>query len=245
MRHAFSIRDWQAWAPGLEDVDAWRRWADAPHAPLGDDSPKLAEMPPMQRRRVDHLGRMALQVAWWCQRDASMPLVFASRHGELSRTYAMLQSLARDEAMSPTQFGLATHNAIVAQYGITRGLPENYLAIAAGAHGAEAAFVEALGLLADGAEEVLVVVYEAPLPGPYREFGDEADADFAWACRVALPRPGETAFTLAVDGAPAGTDPTPAGELPHALEVLRLLIGGGTQLEHVQAGRRWRWNRDA
>ena len=69
-------------------------------------------------RECNRLGRMALQVAWRCQSDGetSLPLVFASRHGDLARTFAMLDGLARDEGLSPTQFGLSTHNAIAAQY---------------------------------------------------------------------------------------------------------------------------------
>jgi hypothetical protein len=170
--------------------------------------------------------------------------VFASRHGELSRTYAMLQSLAREEAMSPTHFALSTHNAIAAQYSITRGLTENYQSVSAGLAGPEAAFVEALGLLVDGAEEVLVVVYEAPLPEAYAPFADEPDADYAWACRVALAQPGERAFSLAVEAAAAGQGSAP-GVLPHGLEVLHLLTGDAARLELVHAGRHWTWTRHA
>ena len=97
MSFRFTVRDWQAYAPGLPDKAAWEAWARAPLAPRGDAAPALAEMPAMQRRRVEQLGRMALQVAYWCQQadDAALPLVFASRHGDLSRTYAMLRDLAQ------------------------------------------------------------------------------------------------------------------------------------------------------
>jgi hypothetical protein len=255
MRLQFSIRHWQAWAPGIEGADAWRAWFAAPGAPRGDASPALAEMAPMQRRRVDHLGRMALQVAWWCQPDATpaTPLVFASRHGELSRTYEMLRTLARDEPLSPTHFGLSTHNAIGAQYGIARQLPANYCAVSAGAATAEAAFVEAAGLLADGAGEVLVVNYDAPLPPAYAPFRDEPDADYAWAVRLALPQAGEASLSLrvsatgasdasgatVVDSSPAD----PAAVLPHGLDVLRVLAGGLDRLDFVDGPRTWRWAR--
>jgi hypothetical protein len=191
---------------------------------------------------------MALQVAWWCQGegegDAAVPLVFASRHGELSRTYEMLRTLARDEPLSPTHFALSTHNAIAAQYGIARRLPANYTAVAAGAAGAEAAFVEALGLLADGADEVLVVVYEASTPAEYAPFKDEADADFAWACRVAAPRGDEPSWSLTVEADADAGDPAPAAEAPpHGLGVLQLLAGYADRLEFRDRGRRWRWQR--
>ena len=251
MTHHFNIRDWQAWAPALAGHADWQAWARDPAAvaPRGDDSPPLAGMPAMQRRRVEHLGRMALQVAWGCQPDpdAQVPLVFASRHGELSRTYAMLRTLAAGEPLSPTHFGLSTHNAIGAQYGIARALPANYAAVSAGRATAEAAFVEALGLLADGAPEVVVVMYEAPLPGAYAPFRDEPDADYAWACRVATPAPGEARLSLAVvrDDIARGdaTHDGLAHPLPHGLDVLRLLAGGVDALQLRDGARRWAWER--
>jgi len=235
----FNLLDWQAFAPGLHDKAAWQAWAGQPVAPRGNEVPALAEMPAMQRRRVEQLGRMALQVGYWCQQgeDAGLPLVFASRHGDLLRTYEMLRALARDEALSPTNFGLSTHNAIAAQYGIARKHTGQCQVVSAGAMTAEAGFVEAIGLLAEGADEVLVVVYDCALPGAYQEFADEPDADFAWAVRLG---PGAS-FSLepaAGVGVPAGDD-----GLPQTLRVLRFLIGSAPALDVGDALGRWRWQR--
>ena len=127
----FSLLGWSAFAAGLETPEDWQAWARAPALPEGMAVPPLAEMPAMQRRRLEPLGRMALQVAWRCQPDpaVAMPLVFASRHGDVARTYEMLAGLARGEPLSPTHFGLSTHNAIAAQYSIARGLTDNYLRV--------------------------------------------------------------------------------------------------------------------
>lgn len=236
----FNLLDWQAFAPGLHDKAAWRAWVDQPEAPRGDDVPALAEMPAMQRRRVEQLGRMALQVGYWCQQgdDAGLPLVFASRHGDLSRTYEMLRALARDEALSPTSFGLSTHNAIAAQYGIARKHTGQCQVVSAGTMTAEAAFIEAMGLLADGADEVLVVVYDCAGPEAYRDFADEPAADFAWAARLG---PG-SAFSLA--SAAGDRRPERADDgLPQALRVLRFLLGTAPSLEVGDGQGRWRWQR--
>lgn len=173
-----TVSDWAAWAPGLVERAAWRDWARAPWLPQGDDSPALTEIPAMQRGRIDRVGRMAIQAAWWCsQAEAQgVPLVFASRHGDVQRSCDLLEQLARGEAMSPTQFGLSVHNAVAALYSIVRGEHGNYLALAAGGATAEAAVVEAAGLLDDGAPEVLLVIYEAPMPAVHLEFMDEPDA---------------------------------------------------------------------
>ncbi len=105
MEAVFSVEAWSAFAPGLDGDAAWLAWSRAPWLPHGDDVPALQEMAPMQRRRVERLGRAALQVAWRCQPDdqSDIPLVFATRHGDIGRTQLMLSELARDQALSPTQ----------------------------------------------------------------------------------------------------------------------------------------------
>lgn len=247
MSRSFCIRDWSAYAAGLEDRQAWLDWAQRPWLPQGDATPKLMQMPPMHRRRVEKLGRMALQVAYWSQSaaDAGWPLVFASRHGDLGRTYAMLQELARGQALSPTHFGLSTHNAIAAQYSIARGLPDNYLAVSAGACSAEAALVEAQGLLADGANDVLVVNYDSALPADYAVFADEPGCDYAWAWHVGRADsgalPGQAIVSLAALEHPDTA--AMAKHLPHGLQVLHFVLSGETRLDYVDADRAWRWQR--
>ena len=93
---AFSVKEWSAWAPGLVDQEAWRAWAVAPWLPTGEETPALAEVPAMQRRRIERLGRMAVQTAFWCQRaeESGVPLIFASRHGDVARSMELLEALA-------------------------------------------------------------------------------------------------------------------------------------------------------
>lgn len=239
MNNQFSVDAWSAFAPGLESAEDWIAWATRPSLPEGDDVPALAEMPAMQRRRLERLGRMALQVAWRCQPEAGtpMPMVFASRHGDISRTHEMLGGLARGEALSPTHFGLSTHNAIAAQYSIARALTGNYLAVSGGPEAAEAAVTEAVSLLADGADEVLVVVYDGPIPADYAGFHDEPEAFFAWAWRVVPVRPDRPCFSL--EPAQAGHAGAAARKLPHGLDVLRFFLSADATLVAPRSGRRW------
>ncbi len=233
----FSVEAWSAFAPGLASQADWRAWAQAPRLPEGDEVPALAEMPAMQRRRLEKLGRMALQVAWQCQPEADprTPMVFASRHGDISRTFDMLGTLARDEPLSPTHFGLSTHNAIAAQYSIARGLTGNYLAVSAGAESAEAAVTEAQALLAGGAPAVLVVMYDGPTPDAYAPFRDEPECDYAWAWKLVPPRHG--APVLSLEGAHG--EARPAGTLPNGLDVLRFFLSGDATQSAPRSGRRW------
>ena len=247
MNSAFTIRGWSAFAPGLTSNADWMAWATDPFLPHGDAMPALEELPPLLRRRLDKLGRMALQVSWWCQQghDDDVPLVFASRHGDLGRTYEMLRSLAQGQPLSPTQFGLSTHNAIAAQYSIARHLTGNCICVSAGGASAEAAFVEALGLLADGVEEVLVVVYDCPLPDQYAAYAVEPEAAFAWTARIGRPEAGDVRHALQVDGGQPCVGEQASALLPHGLEVLQFLIAGQPLLDYQENGRCWHWRRHA
>ncbi len=244
MHNRFLVSDWSAFAPGLECRGQWLDWAAAPRLPVGDQVPALAEMPAMQRRRLERLGRMALQVAWQLQPEPEpqVPVVFSSRHGDITRTFQMLRGLARGEPLSPTHFGLSTHNAMVAQYSIARGLTGNYLATAGGVESPEAAVTEALGLLADGEESVVVVHCDDLTPQDYACYRDEPEAPYAWAWRLRRPAKDEAALSLAPAQEPPQSPCSPS-VLPHGLDVMRWLLSADPCLVAPVSGRRW--TRDA
>ena len=239
----FSVVDWSAWAPGLTSKEQWQAWAQAPALPQGDDTPALAEVPAMQRRRIERLGRMAIQAACWCEQPddvGQVPLVFASRHGDVARSMELLDSLCADHGMSPTAFGLSVHNAVAALYSIARGQRGNYLALAGGRGTVEAACVEAFGLLADGAPEVRVIAYESPLPAVYAGFADEPDPFFAWCWRLARADAPGTRLSL---GWGRGGQDSPPGALPHSLDALCFLLSGEPALRFQADGQQWSWQR--
>lgn len=201
----FIMLDWAAYADGLSTREAWLDWARAPAALPAEQVqqvPALSEMPAMMRRRVDRLGRMACQVAYWCQQaPGDAPLVFASRYGDADRSLSLLGDLVQQQALSPTGFALSVHNAVAALYSIARGDTRNAVVVAAGRASATAALAEAAALLADGEPEVLVVCYEAPLPEHYRHFQDESVSEYAWAWRVAGPASSAQGVRVTVGGA--------------------------------------------
>jgi hypothetical protein len=236
VRLDFAIADWAAWAPGFTTQDAWRTWAASPPlAPRGPEMPALTEVPALARRRVERMGRLAFQVAAWCQGEArGAPLVFASRHGDAGRSVELLSMLARGEALSPTSFALAVHNATGAQYSIFRADRTNVSAVASGRFTLEAGVVEAVALLAE-APQVLLVMYDVSAPPLYARFFDEPDADFAFAWK--LERGG--AFSLRTCQA----RPEVASVLPHALQVLRFVLGTEPSFTGGDGRAGWCWDR--
>lgn len=235
---SFNLEQWQAWAPGLESPADWAHWAAAPWQPDASEAqPDVAFLPPMQRRRMSRLARMVFSVATpLAEGRPAMPLVYASRHGETPRTFALLADLAQREPLSPTQFSLSVHNAIIGLWSILRGDRSEMTALAAEGDGLEHAVMEAAMLLADGADAVLVVIAEDLPPTFYEPWTD--DVRFPYALALLLT-PG-TDWTLSL-GQAAENRSLPA--LPHALQLIRLLSGEQTHGLHHWKKRVWNWQR--
>lgn len=165
----FNIAQWRAWAPGLASVEEWRQWSHEPVAPPQTDAaPDVSFLPAMQRRRLSRLARMAFCVGWPLAEGLDrLPLVFVSRHGETPRTFDILSDLASDQPLSPTQFSLSVHNAVIGLWSIMRGETSEMTALACAGDGLEHGVVEAAGLLGEGAPAVLLLITEEQPPAVY------------------------------------------------------------------------------
>ncbi|MES2740465.1 MAG: beta-ketoacyl synthase chain length factor [Pseudomonadota bacterium] len=236
----FSIARHAAWAPGLTAPQHWAEWARAPFAIGAGADPAVRAMPPMLRRRAGLLGKMALEVAYAClEGQSEVPTVFCSRHGEVARAVELLSDLARGEPLSPTAFSMAVHNASAGLFSIARADRAHHVALAAGASTVEHAVIEACGLLADGAPQVLLVACDCPLPAPFAEFEDCAEQAHAWAWLMVPAAADPIALSWLAERTAA-----PSAGLPGGLDVLRFQLSGQTCLERVADARRWRWSRD-
>lgn len=194
----------------------------------------------MSRRRLSALGKMAVSVADRALHALDLapqevPIVWASRYGDAQRSLELLRQQAQGEPLSPTAFGLSVHNGIAAQHSIQRTVHANGLCVAAGQHTAEAGLVEALGLLAEGHEHVLLVCYDTPLPGEYAVFHDEAAAPYAWAWLLKKAQTGVTSIALQTR---AMTVSLPGdNRLPHGLQVLHWMLS-----QSSGASTQWHWD---
>jgi hypothetical protein len=236
----FSIASDAAWAPGVDTKEAWLAWANGELAIHGDVEPTVSAMPPMLRRRAGFLGKMALEAAYQCLgKNTGVPTVFASRHGDASRSVDLLLELAKAQPLSPTSFGLSVHNAIGGLFSIARGDRAGHTALAAGRSSIEHAVIEACGLLQEGEPAVLLVAYDCPLPPVYAGFQDCDEQPYAWAWL--MQPPGDEAVSLAWSR--AGEYNSTVDRLPPGLDVLRFYLRKDPLLERVCDGRRWIWTR--
>lgn len=150
--------------------------------------PDVSFLPALLRRRLDRVGRMALYVAWRCAEErTAVPLVFASRHGSIARTLQLLDDLARNEPLSPAIFSLSVHNSIAGLFSIARNDRSPATALAAGHRTLVFALLEGVGILAEGAGEVLVVYADETLPPEYRAHLEQPEPAFAVGLLLTAP----------------------------------------------------------
>jgi hypothetical protein len=156
----------------------------------------------------------------------------------------MLAHHAQGESISPTAFAVSVHNGIGAQYSIAKTITQNATSIAAGASTVEAGIIEAASLLADGHPEVLIVHYDAPLPGAYAKFHDYPMTEYAWAICIgrAASHTSTGCISLSVEADYSDVNVRESA-LPPNLEVLRFLLSGAPRYQRRHLGRSWCWSR--
>ena len=113
-----------------------------------EESPKpdVSFVPAMERRRMTSLERAALSVAHAALGGADargLPVVFASRWGEIGTTLKLMRQMHDEGEMSPAGFSNSVHNAAPGHLSILRGDTASYTAIAAGADSYDAGLLEA------------------------------------------------------------------------------------------------------
>jgi hypothetical protein len=156
----FILSDWCAWAPGLCCAD--NRLIHFADTKQPNYVPKLLH------RRLSPLAKAVFNVARTCiGDDKELPVVFSSAHGEICKSLAMLQTIQAGQELSPTAFSLSVHNAIAGLFSIAFKINKEVTVIAPGQEGVAPAFVEALGLLHEGEDEVLVILYDEPIADFY------------------------------------------------------------------------------
>ena len=98
----------------------------------------------MERRRLTGVERAALSVAWQVRPEGEVPVVFASRWGEIGVTVKLMQQFHADREMSPAGFSASVHNAAPGAFSLLTHNHAPYTAIAARARSLEAGILEAL-----------------------------------------------------------------------------------------------------
>jgi hypothetical protein len=242
MRAHFSIADWMAVGDGRTTRREWVAWSNPAAAP-GD--PAVApSLPAMLRRRVTPIGHAAFAAALGALSPArNVRFVFASRHGEFSRTLGLLTALAADEPLSPAEFSLSVHNSLAGLLSIAQKNAAGHTTVAAGHDTFVSALLEAAAGLATGADDcVLVVYYDERLPYPYDSFEPAGLPGLAVALLLVPPQPGEE---IVVEAGPAAIAAEAPATDAQARDFLRFYLSGAASGETHGTTRLWQWRREA
>ncbi|HEX5055452.1 MAG TPA: beta-ketoacyl synthase chain length factor [Gammaproteobacteria bacterium] len=244
---AVTIERWAAWAPGVETPAQWDSWARGDIKISQAGMPDVEFLPSLFRRRLSRLSRMALRVAYNCLGAEHPPVrsVFCSRHGELSRTAELLNSITRTEALSPTAFSMSVHNTASGLYSIARQDKSASSAIASGIDSLESGFLDAAAALHAGPrdERLMLVIADEEPPEPFGYIAGENGPAYAAAFLLTKTESGN-GISLAITG---GRDESaePREDEPHALSLLRFLINGGRELALKTDRLVWMWRNHA
>jgi Beta-ketoacyl synthase, N-terminal domain len=239
------VREWAAWAPGLEDRDAWRAWCRDPKELERSGRPEARFLPALLRRRCSGLARIMLTAAFDCcgpeERDR-VATVFAARHGNINESIELLENLARHQPLSPTRFSHSVHNAQAGLYSIAAQNRQASSSIAAQEDIFASGWLEALTLLARApARPVLLVVGDVPLAPAFAPLVDEPETSYALALLLEHDEDGRGIALGLESGDAALRRP----RWPDAFEFLRWLIGDAPRLALSCGRRRWVWERRA
>lgn len=130
----------------------------------------LSKIPPMQRRRLSSIAKLALGNALLALgKNTADYIVWVSQYGDEHKTFKILEDVLQGQTPSPTQFSTSVHNAVSGLYSI---LCEDATPSTSLAGSWKDAVVEAYAWLKttnNKNAKVLVVYYDEPLPEIYKE----------------------------------------------------------------------------
>lgn len=252
------VKQWSAWAPGVDTREAWTAWAAAPDALREDGVPEAREVPPMLRRRCTTLSRAMLTAAFGCMGEEAgdVRTVFASRYGSINESVPLLRNIARDERMSPARFTHTVHNAQAGLFSIAAGNRHASSALSGRAESFATGFLEAATHLhREPSRDVLLVMGDVPLAEEFAPLTDDPRAVYSVALQlgsVGGPVAADAATLLfSMRGAEEAPAPGRAVAAEAALargwsdaaEFLRWMIRGEDRLVLPGNGREWIWTR--
>lgn len=199
-----------AWAPGIYSMDDWLKWARGElEIEISSASPDLkGYTDALFRRRLSQISRMTIEVVHEAierynnrliesgeverEREeiaSSMPIVFASMRGELSRELSISRLLVSEREVLPAAFSLSVFNAPIALASIALHLHGGYTAVYAADGDFRAAFLTAAARLAS-CKRVLFVYADEAVPKEYCALSDGVSKDgrmlepLAFACVI-------------------------------------------------------------
>lgn len=240
MNFALNLIDWQARAPGLSDAAQWLEWAATARA-IDPQAPqaKLTALPMMTARRLSSGSKLAVECGLsMLKQHAIDAVLYTSRHGELERNYRILEALATQQAVSPTDFALSVHNSAVGNLTIAAQQPVVSSSLAAGKDTFQQGLCEVISLLQAGYQRVLMVDFDGTLPTFYGASVHAEMPTWAYACAMVF----EAGNALGCTTTPGGSEEE--NGLPQSLTFLRHVLNKDREFVIDGEVAQWCWSRE-
>lgn len=177
MEYSIGVRGWHAIAPGLNTTEQWYELIDSRCNEWRGEIAKPQKIPMMTARRMSAPSRLAVETAMVLMDEKPDAAIFISRHGELERTYKIVESLAKNQDISPTDFAMSVHNTAAGLLTIVAKEALPITSLSAGIDGFHQGMLEAQAMLSNGASRILLVDFDGLVPLAYqRSFASEIPA---------------------------------------------------------------------
>ncbi len=209
------------------------------HEPEGSAA-ALELLPPMVRRRASALTRSMADAFGQAMTQAGanpaeVATVFGSAWGETGALRELLQQIAAGEAeLSPIRFAGSVHNTASGQLSIATANRGFTTSLAAGDDTVAMALQEALGLLANGLAEVLVVLGDVDPPAELAGPLERCDS-LAVALHLHTGQPNRPRLAR-IEDLHRVTTPWPTEAFPAGLQASPV-FGGLVLVQAIHAGR--------
>jgi hypothetical protein len=214
------------------------RWAVWQEDLLNPQTPAVQFVDSSLRRKLSPLAKMALKVAHDCAGDLhNIRLVYASRHGDITRTTNLLVDLAEEEAPSPTAFSMSVLNATPGVYSIAMNDQSPSTAVSAIASSFGFGLLEACMQLASQPASPVLFVYADEMPPALYAVNDETYMQHAVGLLLSSDANIEVSCTMSASQAQNSL-------ISQSQAFLDCLNNGETSIWHGE-GRAWRWFRHA
>lgn len=156
------------------------------------DGISLKQIPPIKRRRLNGLSKMAMHASLNCLEQVDTEpnevlTVFASQHGELSRTVNIVSDLVQSEDISPKDFSLSVHNASLGLFSIFNKNTNLGTSIAANKNTFGFALLESYNILKRNPEKtVLLTCFDKQVGQPFDRLQPYPEPSYSLALLLSL-----------------------------------------------------------
>ncbi|MCP4412683.1 MAG: beta-ketoacyl synthase chain length factor [Gammaproteobacteria bacterium] len=237
---SFSLDSWSAWSSSMRNSSDWIDWANNKDFIPSSTPLDISMVPAMKRRRMSNLTKMAFATALDCTKNTELtPIcVFASQHGELTKTVKILNTLVTEEDVSPTDFSLSVNNTALGLYSIFTDNKKPATTVAAGEDTFGFALLEACIYMSRFPEQpVLLIFFDEPLPSPLSEFKNNPYEAFSIALLLSFSGKSNISMNFEYNDAEI-TD-----GLNHGAEFLKFYLSDNKTGLTTSSRISWNWNK--